>query len=94
METNPPNVPALLNLDQSTPTLDKIDGNDSRTDAPYLHPFGHPLFKNKSLMQYCHNPPLEDAIVVEVRYQEGVSSANDPTGIESLLQNASLDGCK
>jgi hypothetical protein len=52
------------------------------------------LFKNKSLMQYCHNPPLEDAIVVEVRYQEGVSSANDPTGIESLLQNASLDGCK
>ena len=68
MESNPPNIPALLNLDQSTPKLNKIDGNNSRADVPYLHPFGHLLLKNKSLMQYCHNLPLENAIIVEVRY--------------------------
>jgi hypothetical protein len=91
METDPPILPLSPPPINPSPIIGWVLGFDSIDDAAPLQPYSHPRGEDTCLMEIR---PDSDDRMVDVPESEGLDTSEDPTGLEAVLYNSSLDGCK
>ena len=91
MQTDPPILPALPLPTNPSLIVNRVLGFDSMDAAAPLQPCSHPQLEDI----YLADPQFDsEDYMVDVSESQGLGTSEDPTGLEAILCNSSLDVCK
>jgi hypothetical protein len=91
METDLPFLPPSPLPANPSPIVGRVLGFDSMDDTAPLQPCSHPRLEDTCSVDI--RPDSEDRMV-DVPESQGLGTSEDPTGLEAVLRNSSLDVCK